>query len=59
MKERREWEREVEMAERKGVETGGGRGREGGRERGLVVLGVNGRSARLTNIKMCSTGDAE
>lgn len=26
-------------------------------ERGLAVCGVNGRSARLTNIKMC-TGDA-
>lgn len=58
MKERRECAREVEMAERKGVEKGGGRGRRRERERGLVVLGVNGRSARLTNIKMC-TGDAE
>ena len=38
---------------------GGGRvrGGERGRERGLAVLGVNERSARLTNIKMC-TGDA-
>ena len=46
------------MAERKGVERGGGEGgREKERERGLAVLGVNGRSARLTNIKMC-TGDA-
>lgn len=41
---------------------GKGRGmREGERKRrgggGLAVLGVNGRSARLSNIKMC-TGDA-
>lgn len=51
---------EVEMAEWKGVEKGGGvgeeeRGRWGGV--GLSVCGVNERSARLTNIKMC-TGDA-
>lgn len=39
------------MAKRKGVERGGGE------RKGLAELGVNGRSARLTNIKMC-TGDA-
>lgn len=47
--------RDVEMAEWKGVEKGGVGEKE--REMGLAVCGVNGRSARLTNIKMC-TGDA-
>lgn len=46
------------MAERKGVEKGGGVSEEERKTaRGLAVCGVNGRSARLTNIKMC-TGDA-
>lgn len=52
----RERERWVETAERKGVERG--EARDGEKEVGdAAVLGVNARSARLTNIKMC-TGDA-
>lgn len=41
----------------KGCGKGRGWVRKREREMGLAVCGVNGRSARLTNIKMC-TGDA-